>query len=103
MLNHFDINTNSYWNKRFEENWESCEGPAQSRFFSKIAMQNLPTWLLDVIKQHNLTMVDWGCAQGDGTEELVRYIPCEQITGVDFSKTAIEQANRRYPNIKFEK
>ena len=102
MLNHFDINTNSYWNKRFEENWESCEGPAQSRFFSKIAMQNLPTWLLDVIKQHNLTMVDWGCAQGDGTEELVRYIPCEQITGVDFSKTAIEQANRRYPNIKFE-
>ena len=102
MVESFDINTNDYWNKRFEDNWESCDGPAQSRFFSKIAMKNLPTWLFEVIKKHDLTVVDWGCAQGDGTDELGKYIPCEQITGVDFSQVAIQQASQRYSNIRFE-
>src|ERR1700743_1156718 len=80
-----DINSDSYWNLRFEENWKSFEGPKQSRFFAKLAIKNLPQWLIKQIKQQRLTLADFGCAQGDGTDCWTNYINAGQITGVDFS------------------
>lgn len=95
------INSDSYWNARFSENWEACQGPNQSRFFSRIAIQHLPQWLIDQIKQQSLTLADWGCAQGDGTEVWASCIDAQQIAGIDFSPVAIEQATKRYPAIRF--
>lgn len=95
------INSDSYWNTRFAENWETCAGPTQSRFFARIAVENLPRWLIEQLKRQSLTLADWGCAQGDGTDVWASYIDTEQIAGVDFSSVAIEQASQRYPAIRF--
>lgn len=95
------INSNSYWNVRFAENWEPCQGPAQSRFFARLAIENLPRWLIDQLKRKPLSFCDWGCAQGDGTDVWASYVDSDRITGVDFSAIAVEQAAQRYPAIRF--
>ena len=101
MANIDIINSDIYWDARFAENWDVCEGPRQSRFFARIAIDHLPQWLLEELKRHSLTLVDWGCAQGDGTDVWASYIDAKQIAGVDFSSVAIEQAAQRYPAIRF--
>ncbi len=101
MINSTNINSDLYWNTRFAENWESSQGPTQSRFFSKIAIENLPRWLLEKIRRDSLSFADWGCAQGDGTDVWASYIPAQQIAGIDFSDVAISQARIRYPAIEF--
>jgi len=95
------INSDSYWNTRFAENWEACEGPKQSRFFARIAVEHLPHWLIEQLRRQSLSLADWGCAQGDGTDVWASYIDAQQIVGVDFSSVAIEQAKQRYPAIRF--
>jgi len=95
------INSDSYWNTRFAENWEACEGPKQSRFFARIAIEHLPHWLTEQLRRQSLSLADWGCAQGDGTDVWASYIDAKQIVGVDFSSVAIEQAKQRYPAIRF--
>ena len=95
------INSDGYWNSRFTENWEACEGPKQSRFFARIAVEHLPRWLIEQLKRQPLTLADWGCAQGDGTDVWASYIKAQQIVGIDFSSVAIKQAAQRYPAIRF--
>ena len=89
------INSDSYWNTRFAENWEACEGPKQSRFFARIAIEHLPHWLTEQLRRQSLSLADWGCAQGDGTDVWASYIDAQQIVGVNFSSVAIEQAKQR--------
>ncbi|MET3108700.1 GT2 family glycosyltransferase/glycosyltransferase involved in cell wall biosynthesis [Oxalobacteraceae bacterium GrIS 2.11] len=101
MNEHSQINSNQYWDSRFSEDWESFEGPKQSRFFSRLALANLPGWLIREIKREKLSVVDWGCAQGDGTNEWANLIDIDQLTGVDFSGIAIATAKERYPEMRF--
>ncbi|MEG2029346.1 MAG: glycosyltransferase [Janthinobacterium sp.] len=95
------INTDNYWDGRFSTDWETFDGPRQSRFFARLAIENLPRWLFEQIRLHDLSLVDWGCAQGDGTDCLASHIDARQLTGVDFSAVAIEQAGERYPMLQF--
>ena len=95
------INTDTYWDGRFATDWESFDGPRQSRFFAQLAIEHLPHWLMDEIRRQSLSLADWGCAQGDGTDVLSSYIDAQQITGVDFSLVAIDKAAQRYPAIRF--
>lgn len=96
-----EVNSSEYWDGRFSTDWESHEGPRQSRFFATLALENLPPWLLRRIDAEKLTLADWGCAQGDGTEVLSHRISPDQLTGVDFSEIAIDQAAARYSAIRF--
>jgi GT2 family glycosyltransferase/glycosyltransferase involved in cell wall biosynthesis len=100
-MNSNEINSQIYWDGRFKEDWEQFGGPEQSRFFSNIALQNIPDWLLNEVKEKKLTIADWGCAQGDGTSILAEYVASVQIAGVDFSEAAIQIARKRYPDIDF--
>ena len=95
------VNSKDYWEKRFTEDWESEQGPSQSRFFARLALSNLPSWLFEKIKSQRLTVADWGCAQGDGTNVLASVIDAEQLTGIDFSDVAVDQAKDRYQKIRF--
>lgn len=94
-------NSESYWDMRFKDNWESCDGPWQTRFFYQVAVANLPSWLMQQLKSQPLTLVDWGCAQGDGADVWASYVGADRLAGVDFSAVAIEQASVRYPSIRF--
>jgi len=95
------LNSNDYWDSRFAEDWEPSHGPAQSRFFTRLAIENLPRWLIDQLQRQSLTLCDWGCAQGDGTDVWASHVASERLTGVDFSSIAIEQAKQRYQAIQF--
>lgn len=95
------INSESYWDARFSTDWDEKDGPGQSRFFSRVAIDRLPRWLLRAIREQQLSVVDWGCAEGDGTDELAALIDARQLSGVDFSHAAIERASQRYPAIRF--
>lgn len=95
------INDRHYWDGRFAEDWDSCGGPQQSEFFARVAIQLLPQWFRDRLAAKNLTICDWGCAEGSGTAVLQRELRPGQITGIDFSTVAIERASATHPNIAF--
>lgn len=101
MVSTDQINSESYWDMRFEKNWESCEGPWQTRFFYQVAVGNLPAWLMSQMRSQALTLVDWGCAQGDGADVWASHLHPERVAGVDFSAVAVQQAAARYPAIQF--
>lgn len=97
-----NINSQDYWNSRFDKNWNSMGGPQQSRFFYQVAIKNLPSWIFKAINHNNLSLVDWGCAEGDGTDVLATIVDANLITGIDFSETAISSAHKKYPHLSFE-
>lgn len=97
-----NINSDKYWDKRFSENWDEKGGPQQSRFFAHLALDMLPKWIIREIRRGKLTVVDWGCAEGDGTDVLSECINKSQLFGRDFSKVAIDIAVDRYSGISFK-
>lgn len=94
------VNSNPYWDHRFGTDWESAGGREQSRFFSDVAIAAMPRWLVDLVHSNKLTVCDWGCAEGDGTQALAKALDWD-ITGIDFSATAIERARELYGDVKF--
>ncbi len=94
------INSKSYWDRRFNEDWEENQGREQTRFFCELAFQKLPNWLVSKIKQKQLSVCDWGCAEGDGTQLLSQKLNTE-VVGVDFSESAIARARSCYPSREF--
>jgi hypothetical protein len=97
-----DINSQDYWNGRFETDWESNLGKEQSRFFARVALDTLPAWLRSAANQDGWTVCDWGCAQGDGTDVMASYFSREHVIGVDFAEAAVEKARAAYPSVRFE-
>ncbi|MEL7622562.1 MAG: methyltransferase domain-containing protein [Clostridiales bacterium] len=95
------INSKEYWEKRFaEKNWEINQGREQSKYFAELFKVNAPQWLINHINTNGLSVIDMGCAEGDGTQVLSEVFS-GKIYGMDFSKSAIEQAKNRYPEIDF--
>jgi hypothetical protein len=92
------VNSENYWDSRFKEDWDENNGDKQSIFFMNLALQMLPEWLNQYFKKGNVTVCDWGCAEGDGTNVLAKAFPKCRFTGIDFAATAVESANKRYKN-----
>jgi GT2 family glycosyltransferase/glycosyltransferase involved in cell wall biosynthesis len=95
------INSEGYWDDRFGEDWETLGGRDQSRYFGALALKMLPAWLVQASKRERLAWCDWGCALGDGTNELAQGLPGVDFTGVDFSQVAIADAALRFPGQRF--
>lgn len=97
-----NINSHDYWNGRFEKDWESNMGKEQSRFFAKVALENLPPWMRSMAGKGGWTVCDWGCAQGDGTDVIASYFSRERVIGIDFAESAVKKARDAYPGIRFD-
>ena len=65
-----NINSMQYWDNRFENNWEMMQGNEQTVFFTNIALQLMPDWLKNQIKENKLTICDFGCAEGEAVDYL---------------------------------
>jgi hypothetical protein len=96
------LNSEAYWNQRFSSDWIVNQGDKQSIFFSLLTIDNLPSWFIELIKNESLSVVDWGCAEGDGTNVLASFFTRSEIHGIDFSLEAINRAKEKYPNINFK-
>jgi hypothetical protein len=95
------VNSEPYWSTRFAGDWSANEGPAQSRFFYKLAVDHLPAWLVRMLRTDRPSVCDWGCATGDGTDVLAQAYMLP-VTGIDFSQTAIDVALQTYPRLSFK-
>ena len=96
-----EVNSKGYWDKRFDTDWISNLGRFQSAFFSNIGLGGFPEWLSLEIENKQLSICDWGCALGDGTNVLKNRFPQSAVTGIDFSSVAIADAKETYPQIQF--
>lgn len=97
------INSKEYWNDRFKTNdWANLGGKDQTNFFYKLAINNMPNWLIDEIETNNFSIIDIGCATGEGTDLLKRKFNRSEVTGIDFSFSAIEKAKEKYKTCSFQ-
>ena len=94
------INSNEYWNTRFEKDWKEYGGEDQSRYFARVLIEALPEWFKKDIRESNYSICDWGCAQGDGTDIFSTTFN-KRVVGVDFSRVAVEQAKNKYSSSEF--
>lgn len=96
-----DLNSQDYWDTRFNSNWEAAGGKNQTRFFMQLLLENIPEELINDIKDNNPTILDWGCALGQGVDEISKHFPEAQVCGLDFSPIAIKQCQTDYPSGTF--
>lgn len=90
-LNNQNINTSEYWNKTFESEIK------RNRFRVEIErFERTMTMIED-----NTDVIDIGCGRGEFVEYLLKYKKQCRVLGIDFSKTAIEDAKKRIHNARF--
>lgn len=95
------MNSESYWDLRFEQNWEAYRGREQTLFFVRVALGSVPPSIQADIATRKLNVCDAGCALGDGTHLLAQAWPGCSFVGIDFSESAVARAKTLYPQYEF--
>ncbi len=95
------LNSELYWNGRFEGDWEEKNGPHYTFSHAEVALENLPGWLTDDFRRNGLSLCDWGCAEGEAVCFFRNRFPENRISGVDFAENAIARAQERFPGGEF--
>lgn len=101
-MNDKGVNSEAYWEGRFREDWDSNNGEVQSTFFGNIAVGLFPDWFKKYLKKESPSFLDWGCAEGEGTNVLHKKFPHVKMVGIDFSDTAISKAQAKFKGIDFK-
>lgn len=96
------VNSIQWWNEYFRADWERHGGPEQTRHFMRRLLESLPEVDRALIGERELSILDWGCALGDGCDELARAFPRARITGLDAAAEAIRAAQARFPQHSFQ-
>lgn len=88
-------NSKEYWDVRFSTNdWAEKGGNIQTLQYAKQYVQ-----LLDISRNFNGILCDFGCAQGDAFPVYHSAFPHAKLIGIDFSKNAIKHSIKKYGNI----
>lgn len=97
-----EINSKEYWDERFGSgDWEKKEGREQSLFFYNVAISLMPDWLKDDINKNSLSIIDLGCAEGEGVNLFGKEFKSSKVCGSDISAAALEKARKYYPDYSF--
>ena len=103
MMEKGSVNAQEYWENRFQTgDWDMNEGEKQSTFFAAVAEEAFPGWLKGDLQKNEWNVIDYGCAEGDGTAYLARLYPSCRFLGIDFSENAVWSANTKYPFCHFQ-
>ena len=103
ILEKENINTNEYWDKRYETNdWVENNGICQTTFWANLIFNNLKPKVTSEILNEKLFITDIGCALGQLTAVASCRFPDSPILGIDKSQPAIDLAKKYYPHLKFE-
>ena len=96
------INSIEYWDTRFNTlDWEQAQGKEQTFFFGKLALEYMPGWFIDYVKNNKLSICDFGCALGQATQLLALHFQNSEVIGQDISSEGIMAAKKLFPDIKF--
>ena len=97
-----DINSKEYWDERFGSgDWEKNEGREQSLFFYRLALTLMPDWFKNKIKDERLSVLDLGCAEGEGVYLFGEEFSGCEVSGADISAAALLRAKKYYPDYEF--
>src|SRR6266487_3598230 len=99
--NPYPVNSREWWEEYFVEDWDAHGGGDQTYHFMERLLLELPAPERAFLRSTPVSILDWGCAFGEGVELLARSFPQSQITGLDFASRAVEQARLRHPNQQF--
>jgi GT2 family glycosyltransferase/2-polyprenyl-3-methyl-5-hydroxy-6-metoxy-1,4-benzoquinol methylase len=95
------INSREWWQEYFVENWEAHGGGEQTRHFMERLVAELPAPEQQFLRSKAVTILDWGCAFGEGVEVLGEAFPQSRVVGLDFAPNAVAEARRRHPQHEF--
>lgn len=89
-----DADAKHYWDQRFARgSWEEAGGREQTSLFAKYFHQHMR------VPMSRFSMLDIGCALGDGMPVWKKRYPQADLYGCDISEAAVLQCNERYGNI----
>ncbi|MBX9789231.1 MAG: glycosyltransferase [Pirellulales bacterium] len=95
------VNSQPWWESYFATTWDGNCGRVQTTRFMECVVRNLPTLLREDLQAGRLSILDWGCAFGDGVRVLAEAFPRCQVAGLDFAQRAINESRRVYPQHEF--
>src|SRR5207247_5904877 len=101
IVNDAGIDSAPGWDDHFQGQWDSCGGSERTRYFMETLLSNLPQREKAYLAGDSLTILDWGCAFGEGVATLARAFPRSRVAGLDFSKKAIDEAGVRNAGHEF--
>ena len=88
-------NSKDWWEHEFQNNWEiGIDGKEQTRYFMKLLLKYSHMELYGDI-------LDWGCALGQGVDEIKSQYPECNVEGYDFSETAVTKAKKVFNGLNF--
>src|SRR5580700_9401175 len=92
----FEVNSADHGESRFEGDWAQTQGCGQTRYFAGILLHLLPPWLENEIRANRLSILDWGCAEGEAVDSFRTHFPRSHVAGVDRSASAIRNARQKF-------
>lgn len=96
-----ELNSREYWEQRFGGSWHEHNGPRRTLFYAQLLHDHLPGWVLEDIRQKQMDVCDWGCAEGEAVGYFGQLMPANRVVGVDFAETAIAMARKKFPKHEF--
>jgi glycosyltransferase involved in cell wall biosynthesis len=92
----FEGNSADYQESHFQGDQSQSQGGEQTRYLAQILLRHLPSWLEEEIRTNHLSILDWGCAEGEAVDSLRTHFPQSQVTGIDRSADAIQKARLKF-------
>jgi len=95
------VNSRQWWEEYFAGQWEANQGRAQTTYFMELLLDALPLEEHVYLAENSLSILDWGCAFGEGVNVLAKRFPHCRVVGMDFAERAIVEARRTFPSCEF--
>lgn len=95
------VNSRSWWEDYFTNQWDANNGRGQTMYFMQRLVENLPPAEREYLTSQETSILDWGCAFGDGVEVLAEAFPRCRVAGLDFAERAVAEARRCFPRHDF--
>ena len=95
------MGSRKWWDYQLAHSWERNGGPAQTSYFMTALIDHLPLSEQTFLRANSLSILDCGCAMGEGVVTLAQAFPLCRAAGLDVAQSAIETAQARYPQHEF--
>lgn len=95
------LNSPHWWEQYLRDSWDRNGGAAQTRHFMQRLLAELPAQVRARLQRDGTSILDWGCAHGEGVDELAQAFPRATIVGLDVAPSAVAEAQRRFPHQHF--
>jgi 2-polyprenyl-3-methyl-5-hydroxy-6-metoxy-1,4-benzoquinol methylase/glycosyltransferase involved in cell wall biosynthesis len=96
------LNSRSWWEDYFARQWDEYGGRDQTTYFMRRLIESLPPAENEYLSLREASVLDWGCAFGNGVDVLGKTFPRCRPVGIDFAKRAVAEARRLFPQYEFQ-